>query len=110
MDAVSVNGFNNIQPRTKLFVFGYINRVQMKLNKHHNLFAHIPKQVPLLILSFYYHDLNQNKKSLQNQLKNRPTKQYVANLGYVDDSGMANALQLMASNLNRRLTFRKSRG
>ena len=46
---------------------------------------------------------------LQNFLLNRSTLGEVADLGYIDDSGMAPALQPTALRLNRRLTERKTR-
>ena len=52
---------------------------------------------------------HQRKQSLQDLMAQRPDISEIADLGYIDDSGMAPALQPTALRLNRRLTERKSR-
>eukprot|EP01084_Bolivina_argentea_P183772 317066_1 len=53
--------------------------------------------------------LHTRKESLKEAISKRPTKSDLANLGYIDDSGMAPRLQPTALRLDRRLTERKSR-
>ena len=52
---------------------------------------------------------HQRKQSLKNAMLERKDISEIADLGYIDDSGMAPALQPTALRLNRRLTERKSR-
>merc|ERR1712048_617247 len=53
----------------------------------------------------YHH----RKESLTQALSNRPELSAIADMGYIDDSGMAPRLQPTALRLNRRLTERKTR-
>merc|ERR1712083_575024 len=52
---------------------------------------------------------HKRKKSLTEALQNRRDISAIADLGYIDDSGMAPRLQPTALRLNRRLTERKTR-
>eukprot|EP01083_Nonionella_stella_P166938 559723_1 len=55
------------------------------------------------------HIYHTRKESLQEAMENRPGLADIADLGYIDDSGMAPRLQPTALRLNRRLTERKTR-
>merc|ERR1712244_112348 len=55
------------------------------------------------------HIYHKRKESLTESLSKRRDLSAIADLGYIDDSGMAPRLQPTALRLNRRLTERKTR-
>eukprot|EP01084_Bolivina_argentea_P307692 531867_1 len=68
------------------------------------------KLVNYLCLAYYPRfPFDKTKLLLQELLENQPTKSDVAELGYIDDSGMAPSLQPTALAINRKLTERKSK-
>eukprot|EP01084_Bolivina_argentea_P297173 511912_1 len=107
---LDIQELNQANTRTKKCVFSYIQMIYRTLNTNIGLYQNIPSIVHYFCLAYYPRfPFNKMKLSLQEAIEMRPTKTDVADLGYVDDSGMAPCLQPTALRINALLTMRRSK-
>eukprot|EP01083_Nonionella_stella_P061947 161209_1 len=103
--------FAVVPNKTKYLVSGYIHQTSTQFPSGVAQ-SNVWYSVIQISALFYFVPRDQyrtQKASLLEAMQNRPDFSDIADLGYVDDSGMAPSIQPTALRLNRRLTFRQDK-